>query len=245
MKHLRLKVAIASFFIFFFIRFGWAWVCGGLMLLFGKDNRALQAIGLGLVAFSVIASIIESVKNYISMGKVMDSNNPLSALFAAGKFSGDPSMYENIDFDAEIEKTTSEIFEMPEALSGRRCVERLREELKEASTIEECVSAFEKECMDQLDPDEMIMFECGNYPWNKGQFSFSLTRQYPDGVDDEFFQVKLDILFEADETNEKLFESAWNERLKENIFDYIRRSKSYHYAQENKFSKIRIYMSQT
>ncbi len=223
MKHLRLKVAIASFFIFFFIRFGWAWVCGGLMLLFGKDNRALQAIGLGLVAFSVIASIIESVKNYIS----------------------DPSMYENIDFDAEIEKTTSEIFEMPEALSGRRCVERLREELREASTIEECVSAFEKECMDQLDPDEMIMFECGNYPWNKGQFSFSLTRQYPDGVDDEFFQVKLDILFEADETNEKLFESAWDERLKENIFDYIRRSKSYHYAQENKFSKIRIYMSQT
>ena len=72
-----------------------------------------------------------------------------------------------------------------------------------------------------------------------------MTRQYPDGVDDEFFQVKLDILFEADETNEKLFESAWDERLKENIFDYIRRSKSYHYAQENKFSKIRIYMSQT
>lgn len=245
MKHIRLKVAIASFFIFFFIRFGWAWVCGGLMLLFGKDNRALQAIGLGLVAFSIIASIIESIKNYISMGKAMKDGNPLSALFAGGKFNGDAGMYENMDFDAVIEKTTSEIFEMPEALSGRRCVERLREELKEASSIEECVDAFEKECRDQLDPDEMILFECGSYPWNKGQFSFSLTRQYPDGIDDEFFQVKLEVLFESDEANEKLFDSAWDEQLKEDIFDYIRRSKSYHYAQENKFSRIRIYISQT
>ena len=244
MKHMQFKIAVALFFTYFLIRFGWAWVLGGLLLLFGKDNRMLQAVGLALVIFAVLVSLIEAVKGYISMKKVMKGENPFASLFGKGHSFGDPSMYDKYDFDEEIEKGTSEIFEMPEALPGRRCVERLREEINDASTIEECVSAFEKECETQLDPDETILFECGTFPWNKNHFSFTMTRQFPDGQD-EFFQVTLEVLYESDEKNEKLFETAWDEQLKENIFDYIRRSKAYQYAQENKSAKIRIYISQT
>ena len=109
--------------------------------------------------------------------------------------------------------------------------------------MEECLLAFEKECERPFD-DELRLFECGTYPWNKNHFSFSMTRQFPDGQD-EFFQVKLEVLYESDEANEKLFETAWDAQMKESIFDYIRRSKSYHYAQENKSTKIRIYITQT
>ncbi len=244
MKHMQFKIAVFLFFTYFIIRFGWAWVIGGLLLLFGKDNRTLQAIGLGLVIFAVLISIIEAVKGYFSMKKMMKGDNPLAAFFGKDSAFSDTSMYDKFDFDEEIEKHTSEIFEMPEALPGRRCVERLREELNDSSTIEECVSAFEKECEEPIDPDEELLFECGTYPWNKNHFSFSMTRQFPDGQD-EFFQVKLEVLYESDEANEKLFETAWDAQMKESIFDYIRRSKSYHYAQENKSTKIRIYITQT
>lgn len=218
-------MAIASFFIFFFVRFGWAWFIGGLMLLFGGSNRVVLAIGMGLVIFSVLASIIESVRVFFSM-----NSKKMQDLFPD-------------NMDETIEKYNDEIFEMPEALPGRRCVERLREILNDSSTIEECVSAFEKECKEPFD-EEMLLFECGTYSWNKGKFSFALTRQFPDGQD-EFFHVTMELLFDPDDTNKKLFDSAWDDHIKGDFFDYVRRSKSYHYAQENKAIKVRIYMSQT
>ena len=181
---------------------------------------------MGLVLFDFIASFIESVKVYIKMGSKNHS----------GIYS--------FDMDEEIEKTNEEIFEIPEALSGRICVGKLREQLSNESTVEECVKAFEKICEDPIDDDEMLLFECGIYPWEGDYFSFSLTRQYPDG-EDEFFQIKMELIFTADKENRKLFESVWDSRIKGEFFDYVRNSKAYRYAQENKSLKVRIYMTQT
>ena len=203
------------------------------MLLFGQGNRVVMAIGLGLVSFSFIASVIEAVKTFIQM---TSKNYKWIEKMASGEMISE-------DMDEVIEKYTEEIFEMPEALPGRRCVERLRETISDTSTIEECVGAFEKECGIPID-EETLLFECGTFAWNQGKFVFSLTRQFPDGGD-EFFHVTMDVLFEPDEDNKKLFDSIMDEEDKEDFFDSVRRSKSYHYAQENRACKVRIYMIQT
>ena len=225
MNKIRLQFAVVSYFFYFFLRFGWALLIGGLFCIFASDNRLLMATGMGLVLFDFIASFIESVRVFLKMGQ-----------------KNHPSMY-GFDMDEQIEKNNEELFEIPEALSGKICIQKLKEQLSDESTVEECVRAFEKICEDPID-DDMLLFECGIYPWEGDYFSFSLTRQYPDGAD-EFFQVKMELIFTADKENKKLFESAWDSRIKGDFFDYVRNSKSYRYAQENKSLKLRIYMEQT
>ncbi len=226
MKHMRLRIAVFTFFMHLFVLFSWIWIIGLLLMLFGRGSQLVTAIGMALVIFSVIISFTKTVALLVAMRnpKMMQEMYP-----------------ENMD--ELFEQHNDELFERPEALPGRLCVERLRKELAEATTVEECLLAFEKECERPFD-DELRLFECGIYPWEGDYFSFSLTRQYPDGAD-EFFQVKMELIFTADKENKKLFESVWDSRIKGDFFDYVRNSKSYRYAQENKSLKLRIYMEQT
>ena len=226
MKHMGLRLAIITFFMHLFFLFSWIWIIGLLLMLFGRGSQLVTAIGMALVIFSVIISFTKTVALLVAMRnpKMMQEMYP-----------------ENMD--ELFEQHNDEIFEQPEALPGRLCVERLRKELAEATTVEECLLAFEKECERPFD-DELRLFECGTYSWNKGLFSLSLTRQFPDGGD-EFYQVHMELLYEPDDENKKLFESVWDEHVKGDFFDYVRRSKAYHYAQVNKFTKLRIYIDST
>ena len=58
---------------------------------------------------------------------------------------------------------------------------------------------------------------------NKPLFQLSLVRQAPN-EDEEFYQVHLDIFYEASEDNQIFSEATWDEDIEENIFDYIRAS---------------------
>lgn len=226
MKHMRLRIAVFTFFMHLFVLFSWIWIIGLLLMLLGRGSQLVMAIGMALVLFSIIISFTKTVALLVAMRN--------------------PKMMQEIypeNMDELFEQHNDELFERPEALPGRLCVERLRKELAEATTVEECLLAFEKECERPFD-DELRLFECGIYPWESDYFSFSLTRQYPDGAD-EFFQVKMELIFTADKENKKLFESVWDSRIKGDFFDYVRNSKSYRYAQENKSLKLRIYMEQT
>lgn len=75
-------------------------------------------------------------------------------------------------------------------------------------------------------------------------FQLSLVRQAPN-EDEEFYQVHLDIFYEACQENEIFHESIWDEDLEENIFDYIRASEVFAYAKEQKYLAVKIYMDQT
>ena len=92
----------------------------------------------------------------------------------------------------------------------------------------------------------MILFEVGTFTSisDKPLFQLSLVRQAPN-EDEEFYQVHLDIFYEACPENEIFHESIWDEDLEENIFDYIRASEVFAYAKEQEYQAIKIYMDQT
>ena len=127
----------------------------------------------------------------------------------------------------------------------KQSLEFLKDRITDKMLLEDMVEIFEDLCSVPIE-DEMILFETGVYSAisNKPLFQLSLVRQAPN-EDEEFYQVHLDIFYEACQENEIFHESIWDEDLEENIFDYIRASEVFAYAKDQEYLAVKMYMDQT
>ena len=127
----------------------------------------------------------------------------------------------------------------------KQSLEFIRERITDKMPLEDMVAIFEDLCREPVD-DEMILFEVGTFTnvSDKPLFQLSLVRQAPN-EDEEFYQVHLDIFYEASQENQIFSESIWDEDLEENIFDYIRASEVFNYAKEQEYQAVRIYLEET
>ena len=127
----------------------------------------------------------------------------------------------------------------------RQSLEFLRERITDKMPLEEMVAIFEDLCREPIE-DEMILFETGTFTTisDKPMFQLSLVRQAPN-EDEEFYQVHLDIFYEASQDNQIFSESTWDEDLEENIFDYIRNSEVFDYAKDQEYLSVKIYLEET
>ena len=94
----------------------------------------------------------------------------------------------------------------------------LKERITDRMSLEDMVAIFEDLCRDPIE-DEMILFETGAYSAisNKPLFQLSLVRQAPN-EDEEFYQVHLDIFYEASEDNQIFSEATWERRYRGKYF---------------------------
>lgn len=127
----------------------------------------------------------------------------------------------------------------------KQSLEFLRERITDKMPLEEMVAIFEDLCREPID-DEMILFETGTFTGisDKPLFQLSLVRQVPN-EDEEFYQVHLDIFYEASHENKIFSESTWDEDLDENIFDYVRNSEVFAYAKEQEYQAVKIFLEET
>ena len=69
----------------------------------------------------------------------------------------------------------------------------LKEKLSGGESVESIVDVFEEMCSIPLDIDA-VLFETGVFhSCGKDMFIFSLTRQFPNDTDDEFYQLRVEI----------------------------------------------------
>lgn len=125
----------------------------------------------------------------------------------------------------------------------------LKAETAGKTTLPALVDVFEKMCELPIenvsDADIMILFETGTYTFTgKPLFYFSLVRQYPD-EEDEFYQLRLELLYEPSETTAPFSRTDWDIDLNENIFDHIRKSAEYIALKDEPIYKINVYLDQT
>ena len=127
----------------------------------------------------------------------------------------------------------------------KQSLEYLKERITDRISLEDMVAIFEDMCRKPID-DEMILFEVGTFTSisDKPLFQISLVRQAPN-EDEEFYQVHLDIFYEASRENQIFSESTWDEDLEENIFDYIRNSEVFAYAREQEYVAVKMYLEET
>lgn len=122
----------------------------------------------------------------------------------------------------------------------KQSLEFLKDRITDKMPLEDMVEIFEDLCSVPIE-DEMILFETGAYSAisNKPLFQLSLVRQAPN-EDEEFYQVHLDIFYEASQDNQ-----IFSEDIEENIFDYIRASDVFAYAKKQEYLAVNIYLDET
>lgn len=125
-----------------------------------------------------------------------------------------------------------------------KIAEYLRNRITNKITLKDIVDIFEQDCQ-PMNEDDIILFETGTYNFTGEElFYFSLVKKVP-AEDDEYYQLHIDILYKPNAENRKFHSAVWDDGLEENIFDYIRNSEAFNYAQKDCYIKMDIYVDET
>ncbi len=124
-------------------------------------------------------------------------------------------------------------------------MEFLENEITDNMSLEQIVDVFERMCGIPVE-DDLILFEAGTSVFTEEPvFFISFTRQFPNDVDDEFYQIHVDVQYQPNSENSAFNELKWDDELSENIFDYIRNSPVFSYAKDKEYIKIDIHLDET
>ena len=125
-----------------------------------------------------------------------------------------------------------------------KIVEQLKNRIIDAMELKDIVDVFEEACQ-PMNEDDMILFETGTFDFTGEElFYFSMVKQAP-AEDDEYGQLHVDVLYKPNAENKKFSTAVWDDALEENIFDYIRNSKAFNYAQNDNYVSVDIYADET
>ncbi len=123
-----------------------------------------------------------------------------------------------------------------------KTLEYLKSAITDKMKLKDIVDIFEKACQ-PINEDDMILFETGTYNFTGEElFYFSLVKQ-TDGEDDEYYQLHIDVLYKPNFENSKLNVTEWGED--ERIFDLIKNSQAFKYAEKDECIKIDIHLDET
>ena len=123
-------------------------------------------------------------------------------------------------------------------------LEFLKNNISTEQTLDEIINTIEEMCKTPIEED-LLLSEYGVYDFTgEDLFYYDLVRQYPDG-EDEYFQLRVSIMFSPDEENRFLQDTLWSDDSDENFFDYIKKSDGYAYAKVHEFKSIDIRIDQT
>lgn len=101
------------------------------------------------------------------------------------------------------------------------------------------VNVFEQMCCVPVEED-MILFETGTFSFTgESLFSFSMVRQFPND-EEEFYQIRVDVLYTSTNENKAFDEAIWNEDVDEPIFDYIRGSQAFAWCKNEQYIRVEI-----
>ena len=243
MQRLYAKFIVFHFIFCVIFKFGWALLLALLFLLLAAADSFFLPLSLAFLLFAIIASLIDAGKLVYYMNKSHGDR-----AHAINEKEADPESF----YDADN----------PQSIRGRMWVSKFQEILNDESTVEEVVKAFEDLCEDmkfdgiltgrvtaglseeELLERDLLMYECGTFRSINDDFTISLTRQYPDG-EGEFFQFIVEMHFEPNKENFKIFEHMNSDKVRGDFFDHIRGSKSYRYAMKHACRKVKIYLTQT
>lgn len=237
MKNFRNTMILINFLTNFFIRLGiFLWI-GVILCLLGSKFRMCLAIGVALIAFDFIVSIIESIKIYSSVknsqkpimkdlnrvldGDTADAHDAIGSLLDKYGLPGGNG-------NGNMNQTNEERF--------------LRANLDNDSTAEECLRVFKEMCEMPID-DDLLLFECCGEIFSNDRFIFSLVRQYPNG-EGEYYQLHVTMEFELDKENRRIVETVWSDSVPD-FWKYIENSKAYKYACTHKAMRVVVNLDET
>ena len=142
----------------------------------------------------------------------------------------------------ESSRKTKRVFD-----NQKKLCKMLEKETKQVATLDQAIDAFFKVVASAKPNDEeMLLYEVGCYAFDGSEESclFSLVRQTPTR-DDEFYQMHMEVVYEAGEEERQLNESEWHEEGDDDLRDYVHQSKAYNVLKNKRILKIEVWVDET
>ena len=139
-----------------------------------------------------------------------------------------------IPVGADEEKLLFEagVFSLPEVPEYRRG------DIEECENPVELVTAFMEIEEQEMDIDQLL------FPETETMFYFSLVRQFPD-VEDEFFQIHMDVKFNISDKNRELSASLWSDQTEGDFFDAVFGSDVFKQLSAEEMQDVCVYIDAT
>lgn len=122
----------------------------------------------------------------------------------------------------------------------------LKERIHDDMSLEEMVDAFaEMQKISVGEPDNLL-FEAGTYSFSgKRMFQFSLVRQFQFLDEDEFVQLRLNVLYSPSLQTRFLFCTRWDSMISGNFFDMVKSSHIFKIVQNMVPDRIEVRIEET
>ena len=139
------------------------------------------------------------------------------------------------------QRKTKRIFD-----NQKKLCKMLEKEAKQTETLDQAIDAFFKVVSSAKPNDEeMLLYEVGCYSFDgPEECQFSLVRQTPTR-DDEFYQMHMEVTYEAGKEERQLSECEWHEEGDDDLREYVLQSKAYNVLKNKQFLKIRVWVDET
>ena len=124
------------------------------------------------------------------------------------------------------------VFALPEVPEYRRG------DIEECENAAELVTAFMEMEEQKMDIDQLL------FPETETVYCFSLVRQFPD-VEDEFFQIHMDVKFNISDKNRDLSALLWSNQIEGDFFDEVFSSDVFKQLSTEEMQDVCVYIDAT
>ena len=129
----------------------------------------------------------------------------------------------------------------------KKLTKKLEKKIKTVSSLEQAVKEFFA-LVAEASPneEEILLYEVGCYQAddNSKACTFCLVRQTP-SEDGEYYQMHLELQYEADDDIKALNECEWHEKGDSDLYEYVAKSKAYQMLKDRTYSKINVWVDET
>ena len=177
---------------------------------------------------------VPSIKEIICEYRVYSSSDGVENIISAGKYD---VVRINESRGGSNMKTDKQ----------NKLTKKLEKKIKKVSSLEQAVKEFFVVVAEASPNDEeMLLYEVGCYQADDDSEScmFCLVRQTP-SEDGEYYQMHLELQYEADDEIKSLKECEWHEKGDSDLYEYVTKSKAYQTLKERTYNTIRVWVDET
>lgn len=231
---------VLSFVIFHFYLF----IPGVILCLVGIAVKQCLYIGLALLTFDLIISVISQlqIRNTI----LSDSDNPeFNELMDAYCDPDDPDALKD-KIDEKIRSAQQAADDHQDILQKLVVYRTLNTSIHEGMTLEEMVDAFAEMCRISVgDPDDLL-YETGNYDFTGEKlFHFSLVRQFQFLDEDEYVQLRLDVTYAPSPKTALCRSVKWGSLTDGDFFSMVKASRGFRLAKDLTIVGVSVRVEET
>ena len=227
----------------FLLRYFYLFLPGILLCIVGIWVDVGLWIGLAVFGLDLILSIMDQIemrKTVLSESDDPEFNQMMDAFYGPEGPDAFTQILEDKICSQDQEKDNQDILQ-------KLVVYRiLRSSIHDGMTLDEMIDAFAQMCKTSVgDPDDLL-FETGTYDFTGEKlFHFSLTRQFQFIDENEYVQLRLNVLYAPSLKTKLLFTTKWGSLTQGDFFGVVRKSRAFRIVKDLPILKVEVQIDET